>query len=94
MNADLLKLPDFVSGVVDFGAQASATNLSKMLMQDGYPHVEGVKERDLEGPAELGVTSRGIKRSVRHFMKSFWVKFGRAEARSMAETRRAAVCFL
>ena len=47
-----------------------------MLMRDGFPHVEGVKEKNLEGPAELGVTSHGIRRFVRYFIKSFWVKFG------------------
>ena len=71
MKANFIKLPNFVGEAIDFGALASATNLSKMLTQDGSSHVEGVKEKDLEGPAELGVTSRGIRRSVRHFMKSF-----------------------
>ena len=85
MKANFLKLPDFVGGVVDFGALASATNLCKMLLQDGCHHIEGMHERDLRGPGELGVTSRGVRRSVWHFMKSFWVKFGRAEAHSMAE---------
>jgi hypothetical protein len=51
-----------------------------------------VKEKDLDDPADLGVTSHGV-RSVRNFMKSFWVKFGRAEACSMAEARRAAGCY-
>jgi hypothetical protein len=36
MKANFLKLCDFVGGAVDFGALASATNLSKMLMQDAY----------------------------------------------------------
>jgi hypothetical protein len=94
MKANFLKLPNFVGGVVDFGALASATNLSKMLVQEGCRHVEDMKEKDLEGLAELGVTSCGLRRSVRHFMKSLWVKFGRAEARSMAEARRVEVGFL
>jgi hypothetical protein len=34
MKANFLKLRDFVGGAVDFGALASATNLSKMLTQD------------------------------------------------------------
>jgi hypothetical protein len=71
MKANFLKLHDFVGGAVDFGALASTTNLSKMLMQDAYQHVERVQEKDLEGPTKLGVTSHGIKRSVHHFMKSF-----------------------
>jgi hypothetical protein len=53
-----------------------------------------MKKTDLKGSADLGVTSRNIRRSVRRFMKSFWVKFGRAEARSMAEARRAIVGFM
>ena len=52
-----------------------------------------MKERDLEGPADLGVTSRDIHRSVRHFMKSFWVRFGQAKARSMVDARWAKVSF-
>ena len=94
MKANFRKLPDFVGSAVDFGALASATNLSKMLEQDGCSHAKDVKERDLEGPTYLGVTSRDIRRSVRHFMKSFWVKFGRAEAHSMAQARRAEFFFL
>ena len=71
MKANFLKLPDFVGGAIDFGALAFATNLSKMLAQDGFPHTKDVKERDLEGPINLGVTSCDIRRSVCHFMKSF-----------------------
>ena len=93
MKANFLKLLDFVGGAIDFRALASATNLSKMLRQDGCLHVKGVKEKDLEGSAELRVTSCDVRRSVRNFMKSFWVKFGQAEARSMAEAWRAAVCY-
>jgi hypothetical protein len=87
------KLPAFVGGAIDFGALAYAMNFAKMLAQDGCKHVEGVKERDLEGPSDLGATSRSVRRSGRNFMKSFWVNFGRAEARSMAETHRAKVSF-
>jgi len=61
MKANFIKLPNFVGEAIDFGALASATNLSKMLTQDGSSHVEGVKEKDLEGPTKLGVTSRVLK---------------------------------
>ena len=66
-----MNLPDFVGGAVDFVALASAINLSKMLAQDGCPHTKDVKQRDLEGLVDLGTTSRDIRRSVHHFMKSF-----------------------
>ena len=71
LKANFMKLPNFVGGAVDFEALASATNLSKMLAQDGCLHTRGVKERDLEGLADLGVTFRDIHRLVCHFMKSF-----------------------
>ena len=71
VKANFMKLPDFVGGAVNFGALASATNLSKMLAQDGCPHTRGMKERDLEGPADLGATFCDIHRLVCHFMKSF-----------------------
>ena len=87
MKANFLKLPDFVGRAIDFGALTSATNFSKMLTQDGCSHIEGVKEKDLDGPANHGVTSHGVGRSVRNFMKSFWVKFGWVEDHSMAEAR-------
>ena len=47
MKANFVKLPDFVGGTVDFGALSYTTNLSKMLLQDGCRHVEGMQERDL-----------------------------------------------
>jgi len=71
MKANFLKLPDFVGGAINFGALASATNLCKMLVQDGCLHTKDVKERDLEGPADLGTTLHDVRRSVCHFMKSF-----------------------
>ena len=43
MKANFLKLPNFDSDAVDFGALASTTNLSKMLAQDGCPHAKDVK---------------------------------------------------
>ena len=72
LKSNFAKLPNFVGGAVDFGALASATNFSKMLKQDGCLHIEGLKEKsDLEGPVELGVTSHGVRRSVRNFIKLF-----------------------
>ena len=92
MKSNVAKLPYFVGGAIDFGALSTAMNISKMIAQSRCTHTEGLKEvTDIEGPATLGETSWGLARSVRNFMKSFWVKFGRADARSVAEARRAAV---
>jgi len=43
LKANFMKLRDFVGGAVDFRALASATNLSKMLVQDGCPHMKDMK---------------------------------------------------
>jgi len=92
MKFNFAKLPDFVGGVVDFGALSAATNFSKMLIQSGCSHTGSFKEnKDIGSPAELGKTLHGVARSVQNFIKSFWVKFGRADSRSMAEARRATV---
>jgi hypothetical protein len=92
MKSNFAKLLDFMGGAIDFGALSTAMNFSKMLTQSGYTHIEGLKEKkDIKDLAELGETSRGLLRSVRNFMKSLWVKFGRADAPSMAEAQHAAV---
>ena len=71
MKANFEKLHAFVGGAIDFGALASAMNFAKMLAQDGYKHVKGIKEKDLGGPSNLGVTSCDVRRSAHDFMKSF-----------------------
>jgi hypothetical protein len=92
MKSNFAKLPGFVGGVVDFGALSSTTNLSKVLAKSGYPHVKGLKEKkDFESPAELGESSGNLAKSMRNFMKLFWLKFGCVDARSLVEARRAAV---
>ncbi|CAD6261054.1 unnamed protein product [Miscanthus lutarioriparius] len=68
-----------------------ATNLSKTLIKSGYGHVEALKDRkDFESPADLGETSGNLTKAMRSFMKSFWLRFGCANARSLAEARHAA----
>jgi hypothetical protein len=54
----------FVGGTVNFGALASATNFAKILAQKGCPNMEGIQEEKLEGPFELGMTSRNLRRLV------------------------------
>jgi hypothetical protein len=48
LKTNFVKLPDLISGVVDFGALASATNFLKMLVQDGCSHINAVQERILK----------------------------------------------
>jgi hypothetical protein len=85
------KLPAFVGGAADFGALAGTTNYAKMLARGGCTHIEIIKKENLSGPSDLGATSPTLRRSIRNFMSSFWVNFGRAEAWKMVEDRRAEV---
>jgi hypothetical protein len=87
LKAHVEKLPAFVRGTADFGALAGATNYAKMLVRRGCTHTEFIKKEKLSGPSDLGVTSPTLRRSIRNFMSSFWVDFGRAEARKMVEDR-------
>jgi hypothetical protein len=57
----------------------------------GCTHTKGLEKKDIESLSMLGETSWALARLVWNFMKSFWVKFGRADARSMVEARRTAV---
>ena len=89
MKSNFAKLPEFVSKAVDFGVLSSATNLSKILVKSGCTHVECLREKEFESSAELGESSKSVSKSVRNFMSSFWLKFGRADARSLMEARHA-----
>lgn len=92
MKSNFAKWLDFVIGTVDFGALSSATNLSKTLSKLGCTHVKHLREKkDFQSPAELGESSRAIAKSMKNFIGSFRLKFGRADARSLAEAWRAAV---
>jgi hypothetical protein len=77
---------------MDFGALSCAMNLCKTLGKLDCSHFAVLKSwRDFEGPSELGETSGEISKLVQNLMKYFWLKFGRANARSLAEARFAAV---
>lgn len=86
MSANFCKLPDFVGKVMDFAVLSSMTNLAMTLVSSGCEHLEDLKRKqDFRKPAELGETPRVISSSVRHFMQHFWCKFGREDARAVAE---------
>ena len=92
---NVAKLLKFVGDAMDFGVLSCATNLCKTLGKLGCTHFVGLKgQREFEGTLKLGETSGEVAKSVRHFMKYFWLKFGCADARSLAEARHAAVSIL
>jgi hypothetical protein len=93
MSANFAKLPDFIGKVLDFALLSSATNLARTLAEGGGGHVEVLKrKKDYESPAKLGETPKAVYSAVRRFMSYFWCKFGRQDARSLAEACRAEVC--
>ena len=70
---------------MDFGALSYTTNLCKTLGKLGCAHFAKLRsQREFEGPSELGETVGEISKLVNNFMKYFWLKFGRADARSLA----------
>jgi hypothetical protein len=97
MKSNFAKLPSFVGGAVDFGMLSSATNLSKTLIKSGCSHVEVLKDRkEFESSADLGESSGNLTEAMRSCGSlinncPFWLRFGRANARSLAEARRAVV---
>lgn len=54
-------------------------------------HAEGVRKEKLGGLADHGESSPELRKSIHNFIGSFWVNFGRAKAKQMAEDRRAEV---
>ena len=92
MKSNFVKQPEFVGGAVDFGALSCATNLCKTLSKVGCTHIVSLKEqKEFEGPSKHGDPSREVIKSIKNLMKHFWFKFGRANARSLAEARHATV---
>jgi len=92
---NVAKLSEFVRGAIDFGVFSCATNLCSTLGKLGCTHFVGLKgRREFEGPSKLGETSGEVTKSVINFMKYFWLKFGHADARSLAEACRATVSIL
>lgn len=94
LKENFLQLPDFVGGAVDFGALSCVTNVSKLLGKIGCSHFTSLGgKKNFESPA-LGDSSPEAVKSVKNFMRYFWFKFGRDDARALAEARRATVsCF-
>lgn len=92
MKSNFTRLSGFVRGAIDFGALSLATNLSKTLIKSGCNHVDDLRERkEFECLVELGEPTRGLNKMMRNFMRSFWLKFDRASARSLVKARRAVV---
>jgi len=85
-------LPDFVGGAVDFGALAAVNSFARLLRRGGCSHAEGVVKEEFVAAEDVGEGTPSQRKSVRNFISSFWIRFGRAEAKKMAEARRAEVC--
>jgi hypothetical protein len=68
-----------------------ATNFAKMLAHGGCTHIDGIQKEKIGEPSMLGATSDSLQKSVHNFMSSFWVFFGQAAAKQMAEDHRVEV---
>ena len=93
LKSHIRMLPDFVGGAVDFGALAAVSSFARLLRRGGCSHAEGVDKAEFATAEDVGEGTPGLRKSVRNFISSFWIRFGRAEAKKMAEARRAEVFF-
>jgi len=91
LKSHIRMLPDFVGGAVDFGALAAVSSFARLLRRGGYSHAEGVVKEKFASAEDVGEGTSGLRKSVRNFISSFWIRFGRAKAKKMVEARRAEV---
>ncbi|XP_021310427.1 uncharacterized protein LOC110433104 [Sorghum bicolor] len=89
LKSHIRMLPDFVGGAVDFGALAAVSSFARLLRRGGCSHAEGVDKAEFATAEDVGEGTPGLRKFVRNFISSFWIRFGRAEAKKMAEARRA-----
>jgi len=86
-------LPDFVGGAIDFGALAEVKSFAWLLHRGGCSHGKAVTKEGFSSAEDVCEATSGLRKSVRNFISSFWIRFGWAEAKKMAEARRAEVRF-
>jgi hypothetical protein len=84
-------LPKFVGGDIDFGALAAVNSFVRLLYRGGCSHAEAVAKKEFALAEDVGEATSGLRKSVRNFISSFWIRFGRVEAKKMAEDHRAEV---
>jgi len=94
LKSHIHMLPDFVGGAVDFGALAAVSSFARLLRRGGCSHAEGVAKEEFISVEDVGEGTSSLRKSVRNFISSFWIRFGWAEAKKMAEARRAEVCVI
>ena len=61
------------------------------MSRGGCSHAEGVAKEEFPSAKDVGEGSSSLRKSVRNFISSFWIRFGRAQAKKMAEARHADV---
>jgi len=91
LKSHISMLPDIVEGAVDFGALAAVSSFARLVRRGGCPHAEGVAKEEFASAEDVGEGTSSLCKSVRYFISSFWIRFGLAEAKKMAEARRAEV---
>jgi len=94
LKSHIRMLPDFVGGAVNFGALAAVSSFAKLLRREGCSHMEEVAKEEFATAEDIGEGTSSLRKSVWNFISSFWIRFGRAEAKKMAEARRAEVCMI
>ena len=91
LKSHIRMLPDFVGGAVDFGALAAVSSFARLLRRGGCSHAEEVAKEEFGSAEDVGEGTSSLRKSVQNFISLFWIRFGRAEAKKMAEARHAEV---
>ena len=84
LRSHIIKLPDFVEGVVDFSALVGVSSFAHLLRCGGCTHDKSIKKENIATASDVGESTSSVWRSVHNFISSFWAKFGRSKAKSMA----------
>lgn len=95
MSGEIGALSEFVHRATDFAALSSANNLLSSLYDLGCQHFQCFLKKSFEfkapDPNKEGI--REIKVGAKRFIRDFWVKFGREDARRLVDARTAEVGF-
>ena len=91
LKSHISMLPEFVGGAIDFGALAAVNSFAWLLRRGGCSHAEAIVKEEFPSAEDVGEGTSSLRKSFQNFISSFWIRFGRAKAKRMAEARRAEV---
>jgi hypothetical protein len=71
LKSHISMLPDFVGGVVDFGALVAVSSFARLLRRGGCSHAEEVAKEEFRSAEDVGEGISSLRKSIRNFINSF-----------------------